>query len=47
VAVATVPEKIRGYGPIKQRSVAAAKAEEQVLMEQFRAGAAPFLKAAE
>jgi indolepyruvate ferredoxin oxidoreductase len=47
VAIASIPEKIRGYGPIKQRSIAAAQAEEQALLEQFRAGAAPFLKAAE
>jgi indolepyruvate ferredoxin oxidoreductase len=47
VAVASIPEKIRGFGPIKQRSLAAARAEERALTEQFRAGAAPFLKAAE
>ena len=47
VALASVPEKIRGFGPIKQRTLAVAKAEEQALTEQFRAGAASFLKAAE
>ena len=47
VAIASIPEKIRGFGPIKQRSLAAAKAEEQGLIEQYRAGASPFLKAAE
>jgi indolepyruvate ferredoxin oxidoreductase len=47
VALASVPEKIRGFGPVKQRHLAAAKAEEANLREQFRAGAAPFLKAAE
>jgi len=47
VAIAAIPEKIRGYGPIKQRTLAVAKAEEQALTEQFRAGAASFLKAAE
>ena len=47
VAIASIPEKIRGYGPIKLRTLGAAKAEEQALTEQFRAGAAPFLKAAE
>jgi indolepyruvate ferredoxin oxidoreductase len=47
VAIASIPEKIRGFGPIKQRSIAVAKAEEQSLIEQFRAGASPFLKAAE
>jgi len=48
VALASIPEKIRGYGPVKQRHLAAAKAEENALREQFKAGtAAPFLKAAE
>jgi indolepyruvate ferredoxin oxidoreductase len=47
VALASIPEKIRGYGPVKQRHLVAAKAEEATLREQFRAGAAPLLKAAE
>jgi indolepyruvate ferredoxin oxidoreductase len=47
VALASIPEKIRGYGPIKQRTLAAAKAEEKALYEQFRAGGTPYLKAAE
>ena len=47
VELAMIPEKIRGFGPVKQRHLAAAKAEEAALREQFRAGAAPFLKAAE
>jgi indolepyruvate ferredoxin oxidoreductase len=47
VALAAIPEKIRGYGPVKQRHLAAAKAEEAALREQFRVGAEPFLKAAE
>jgi indolepyruvate ferredoxin oxidoreductase len=47
VALAAIPEKIRGFGPVKQRHLAAAKAEEAALHEQFRGGAAPFLKAAE
>jgi indolepyruvate ferredoxin oxidoreductase len=47
VALASIPEKIRGYGPVKQRHLVAAKAEEASLREQFRAGKAPFLKAAE
>src|SRR5262249_12778491 len=46
VALAMLPEKIRGFGPVKQRHLAAAKAEETELLEQFRAGGAPFLKAA-
>jgi indolepyruvate ferredoxin oxidoreductase len=47
VALAALPEKIRGFGHIKQRHLTAAKAEEAALREQFRAGSAPFLKAAE
>ena len=47
VALAMIPEKIRGFGPVKQRHLAAAKAEEATLLEQFRAGATTFLKAAE
>ena len=47
VALAMIPEKIRGYGPVKQRHLAAAKAEEAALREEFRAGGTGFLKAAE
>src|SRR5215510_7811943 len=47
VALAMIPEKIRGYGPVKQRNLAAAKAEETALREQFGAGTTTFLKAAE
>jgi len=47
VALASIPEKIRGYGPVKARHLTAAKAEEAGLREQFAAGATPFLKAAE
>ncbi|MDP2409069.1 MAG: indolepyruvate ferredoxin oxidoreductase family protein [Pseudolabrys sp.] len=47
VALASIPEKIRGYGPVKQRHLTAAKAEEAALLEQFSTGAMPFLKAAE
>jgi indolepyruvate ferredoxin oxidoreductase len=48
VALASIPEKIRGYGPVKQRHLAAAKAEESALREHFKAGATtPYLKAAE
>ncbi len=36
IAVASIPEKIRGFGPIKQRSVTAAKAEEAVLLTRLR-----------
>jgi indolepyruvate ferredoxin oxidoreductase len=47
VELASIPEKIRGFGHVKQRHLAAAKAEEVALREQFSASAAPFLKAAE
>ena len=47
VALASIPEKIRGYGHVKTRHVQAAKAEEQGLLEQFRAGPAPVKLAAE
>jgi indolepyruvate ferredoxin oxidoreductase len=46
--LASIPEKIRGFGHVKQRHIAAAKADEASLLEQFRAGGAtPILKAAE
>ena len=47
VALASIPEKIRGFGPVKQRHLAVAKAEESNLREQFKAGTAPILRAAE
>ena len=47
VGLAAIPEKIRGYGHVKARHLTAAKADEAALLEQFRAGAAPALKAAE
>jgi indolepyruvate ferredoxin oxidoreductase len=47
VALAAIPEKIRGFGHVKQRHLTAAKAEEATLLEQFRAGAPALLKAAE
>jgi indolepyruvate ferredoxin oxidoreductase len=46
-ALAAIPEKIRGFGHVKARHLATAKAEEAALLEQFRAGAPTFLKAAE
>jgi indolepyruvate ferredoxin oxidoreductase len=45
--LAAIPEKIRGFGHVKARHLAAAKAEEAALLEKFRAGAPTFLKAAE
>jgi indolepyruvate ferredoxin oxidoreductase len=47
VGLAAVPEKIRGFGHVKLRHLKAAKADEAALLEQFRAGPAPLLKAAE
>jgi len=47
VALASIPEKIRGYGHVKTKHLKAAKAEEQGLLEQFRTGPAPVKLAAE
>ncbi|HET6224592.1 MAG TPA: DUF6537 domain-containing protein, partial [Dongiaceae bacterium] len=47
VALAALPEKIRGFGHVKMRHLKAAKADEAALLDQFRAGPAPLLKAAE
>jgi indolepyruvate ferredoxin oxidoreductase len=47
VGLAAIPEKIRGYGPVKERHLAAAKAEEAALRDQFLSGSDAFLKAAE
>jgi indolepyruvate ferredoxin oxidoreductase len=47
VQIASIPEKIRGFGPVKERHLGAAKAEESALLAQFRAGeAAPPVAAA-
>jgi indolepyruvate ferredoxin oxidoreductase len=37
VAIASIPEKIRGFGPVKERHLIAAKAEEAELVKRFRA----------
>ncbi|MGH6671236.1 MAG: indolepyruvate ferredoxin oxidoreductase family protein [Xanthobacteraceae bacterium] len=47
VGLAAIPDKIRGFGHVKQRTLAAAKADEAALLEQFRAGTPALLKAAE
>jgi indolepyruvate ferredoxin oxidoreductase len=47
VGLAAIPEKIRGFGHVKMRHLQAAKADESALLEQFRAGAPPLLRAAE
>ena len=47
VGLAAIPEKVRGYGPVKARHLVAAKADQAALLEQFRSGLPPVLKAAE
>jgi indolepyruvate ferredoxin oxidoreductase len=47
VALACLPEKIRGFGHVKMRHVQAAKAEEQDLWQQFHSSPAPIKLAAE
>jgi indolepyruvate ferredoxin oxidoreductase len=47
VGLAAIPEKIRGFGHVKQRQLATAKADEAALLEQFRSQPTPLLKAAE
>lgn len=40
VALAAIPEKIRGFGHVKERHLTAAKAEEATLLAQLRDGQA-------
>ena len=50
VALASLPEKIRGFGHVKLRNLEAAKADEAALLARFRAAAptpAPVKLAAE
>ena len=47
VGLAAIPEKIRGFGHVKLHHLQAAKADEAALLDQWRAGPAPLLKAAE
>jgi indolepyruvate ferredoxin oxidoreductase len=47
VGLAAIPEKIRGFGHVKARHLQVAKADEAALLEQFRSGKPPLLKAAE
>jgi indolepyruvate ferredoxin oxidoreductase len=47
VGIAAIPEKIRGFGHVKLRHLAAAKADEATLLDQLRSGAPHHLKAAE
>jgi indolepyruvate ferredoxin oxidoreductase len=47
VGLAAIPEKIRGFGHIKRHHLQIAKADEAVLLDEFRAHPTPLLKAAE
>jgi indolepyruvate ferredoxin oxidoreductase len=47
VGLAAIPEKIRGFGHVKMRHLATAKADEATLLDQLRAGSPHYLKAAE
>jgi indolepyruvate ferredoxin oxidoreductase len=47
IGLAVIPEKIRGFGHVKQQHLTVAKADEAALLEQFRAGSSSLLKAAE
>jgi indolepyruvate ferredoxin oxidoreductase len=48
VGLATIPEKIRGYGHVKERHLVAALAEQEALMQKFNTpGAKPLALAAE
>jgi indolepyruvate ferredoxin oxidoreductase len=47
VSLAGIPDKIRGFGHVKMRHLAAAKAEEAALLERFGTGEPAVLKAAE
>ncbi|WP_298961253.1 indolepyruvate ferredoxin oxidoreductase family protein [uncultured Methylobacterium sp.] len=47
VGLANLPQAIRGYGPVKAKNLAAAKAEEAALLARFRAPEAPVAAAAE
>ncbi|HXW72017.1 MAG TPA: indolepyruvate ferredoxin oxidoreductase family protein [Methylocella sp.] len=47
VALASLPEKIRGFGHVKMRNLESVKAEQQILLEQFRAAPAVMKLAAE
>ena len=47
VALAELPLKIRGFGPVKAQNEAKAAKEREALLQQLRSGGAPLLKAAE
>jgi indolepyruvate ferredoxin oxidoreductase len=47
LALAALPEKIRGYGHVKARGIAVAAAEREKLLERWRSPGAPLQDAAE
>jgi indolepyruvate ferredoxin oxidoreductase len=47
VGLAGIPQKIRGFGHVKERNLKAAKAEEADLLAKFRAEPRPLPIAAE
>lgn len=47
VGLAALPQRIRGYGPVKARNLEVVKAEEATLLAQFRSKDAPLATAAE
>ena len=47
VGLAAIPEKIRGFGPVKLKTLAIAQAEQATLRDQFGAQPTPALRAAE
>jgi indolepyruvate ferredoxin oxidoreductase len=47
VALASIPEKIRGFGHVKMRTLKAAKADEARLLDELRQGRVALLRAAE
>jgi len=47
VALAELPQTIRGFGPVKARNLEAAEAREAELLAQFRTPPAPLVRAAE
>jgi indolepyruvate ferredoxin oxidoreductase len=47
LGLASIPAKIRGFGHVKERHLAAAKQEEAALLERFRNQPAPLAEAAE
>jgi indolepyruvate ferredoxin oxidoreductase len=47
VALAALPDKIRGFGPVKAQNLAKVRTEHAALLAQFRAGPQPTAQAAE